>query len=1032
MPEVGRYQFHSWTRKGISTGITEGDDLGTGTSSLKERAKIVVPVSLNHGPDIPIDFALIGPGDIIGLNRNMIVRTEPLNWITNFEPNYLAFAELYDEDMAWRYTPAGPDGKKLRPWIFLLVLKEDEYTRTKRGVPLPSITINNKDAFPLATETWLWAHVHSNAELPNDPVTDYDAFLRSLNNTFNSDPDQLYCRLMSPRKLEPNTAYRAFIVPSFETGRLAGIGETEETIKNINTQLSSWDENGARGEMPVYFEWYFHTGADEDFEKLVKLLIPRIMDPKVGIRDMNCSLPGFVKADGTIPFPGTRPGILGLEGALKAPTTVSTKFPDPETEKDFQLELNKVVNLPVTIIGKDDSGDPIISVPLYGGKHAKKSATDLPTLDIEKNTWLHDLNKDPRTRSAAGMGVKVIGENQENYIRRAWDQVQKIIDANRRIKTTMLYMKVALQFTQKTFSKFSGNVLMSVSRPVLPRIMGSPTTVYAQIQESRLPAAVFSGAFRKLIRSKIVKRLEKQRSFNYDTLVNRLNDGSLTAAPLKGIPAGIPTVKDFADKISSTIFPGWLQWLIKNRLLVMIILLLLFGILAVVSGAYIIFAVLAAAAIGSYFYVGRFNVGNMAAAGDLLDPQKELESIAAVPQQPNFTLRLSDETSTPPPTAAAAGQDSVEARNFRKALTDMTQRLAVPSPEKEWAALNIDNAQTKVREGIRPGKTFPYRLSSLVKFPGNIKIEDPEKIFPAMAWPDFEDPMYKKLVALSDQFLLPNLQLIPANTISLLKTNQKFIESYMVGLNHEMGKELLWREYPTDERGSFFRQFWDVNGIIKPAEDKTPAQLSEENKDIKPIHTWLLSSMLGSHNNRDAQGDAEQLVLVIRGDLLNKYPNTLIFAQKAVAGSTAALPEIHRELTDAEFKTEVMFPLYKAEVAPDIKLFGFDLTIEQARGTQTTDPFTDNLGWFFMIQQVPGEPQFGMDINFDQGSDGLSWDDLSWDQFADEMKFIQAGVQPPMDPETIKWGTDAASMAYILFQKPNLVAVYAREMLKDL
>jgi hypothetical protein len=1031
MVEVGRYQFHSWTRKGIATKISQADNLGVGASPLTGRAQISIAVLLNE-KDISKKFALIGPGDIIGLNRDMIVRTEPLNWVTDFESNYLAFAEFYDEDFAWRYTPAAPDGKKLRPWISLLVLKEDEFTRTERSIPLPSILIKNKNAFPPATETWLWAHVHSNAELPNDSVTDYDAFLRSLNNVYNNDPDQLYCRLMSPRKLEANMGYRAFIVPTFETGRRAGTGETEESIKHIDAQLSSWDSDGAGGEMPVYFEWYFHTGADGDFEKLVNLLTPRSMDSRVGIRDMDCTSPGFVKTDGTVPFPGTKPGIIGLEGALKALTTVSTKFPDPETEKDFQQELEKIVNLPATIIGKDDSGDPIISVPFYGGKHAKKNAADIPTLEIEKQTWLHDLNKDPRTRAAGGMGVKVIGENQENYMRRAWDQVQRIVEANRRIKTTMLYMKVALQFTQKTFSKFSGNVLLSISRPVLPRIMGSPATIYEQVQQSRLPAAVFSGAFRKLVRSKLAKRLNKQNSFDYQTLVTRLNDGTISAAPLLATPAAIPNVKDFADRIAAKIFPGWLNWLIRNRLAVMIATLLLYVILALLTGANILFAVLAAVAIGAYWYAGKFNVDNMAAAAGLLDPQKELESIAAIPQQPSFALKLSDEAKPSPGTTTAAGQDTIEARNFRRALTDMTRRLAVQSPEKQWTALDIDNAQTKVKDGIRPDKTFPFRLSSMVKFPGNIKINDPEKIFPAMAWPDFEDPMYKKLVALSDQFLLPNLQLIPPNTISLLQTNQKFIESYMVGLNHEMGKELLWREYPTDERGTYFRQFWDVNGVIKPAENKTSAELSEENKDIIPIHTWLQSSMLGSHNNRHVQADAAQLVLVIRGELLNKYPNTLIFAQKAISGIDPALPEIHREPTDAQFKQEIIFPLYKAEVAPDIKLFGFDLTIEQARGTQMTNPFTDDLGWFFMIQQVPGEPQFGMDISFNQGNDGLSWDDLSWSQFDNNMNFIEAAIKPAMDPEAIKWGTDAASMAYILFQKPNLVAVYAREMLLGL
>ena len=58
--------------------------------------------------------------------------------------------------------------------------------------------------------------------------------------------------------------------------------------------------------MPVYFEWYFRTGVNADFESLVKLLEPRAMDPKVGIRDMDCSRPGFVKADNPAEeIPGT-------------------------------------------------------------------------------------------------------------------------------------------------------------------------------------------------------------------------------------------------------------------------------------------------------------------------------------------------------------------------------------------------------------------------------------------------------------------------------------------------------------------------------------------------------------------------------------------------------------------------------------------------------------------------------------------------------------------------------------------------------
>ena len=70
--------------------------------------------------------------------------------------------------------------------------------------------------------------------------------------------------------------------------------------------------------------------------------------------------------------------------------------------------------------------------------------------------------------------------------------------------------------------------------------------------------------------------------------------------------------------------------------------------------------------------------------------------------------------------------------------------------------------------------------------------------------------MYGPLKDLSDELLVPNLGLVPPNTISLMLTNPPFIEAYLAGVNHEFARELLWREYPTDCRGSPFRQFWDA------------------------------------------------------------------------------------------------------------------------------------------------------------------------------------------------------------------------------
>ena len=1046
--EIGRYQFHSWSRKGIAANIANADDLGNATAAELERAVVPIGVALN-GAGMSKKFALVGPGDIVGINRDMIIRTEPRNLITDHEPNYLPFVEFYDEDFAWRYTPAKAAGDKLRPWILLLVLEDSEFTRSQRKVPLPGITVTNNAAFPPHDEAWLWAHVHSNADIPDSELSNLEKFLLSLNRTRNDDPDQFYCRLMSARHLKANTAYTAFVVPAFETGRLAGLGQPQEKIEVVKAQQPSWTAAGANGEMPVYFEWYFRTGEKVDFEELVKALVPRPMDKRVGIRDMDSSRPGFVRAGNPLlEIPATSPPVLGLAGALKSPSTEWNVFPWPATSRDFQIELQKIVNI-TTTQPADLTADPVVTVPLYGSRHAKKSATDVVTLDIDSNSWVNDLNRDPRTRVPAGFGTRVVQKNQERYMREAWKQVERILDANRQIRATMFNMLVATKYTIRTFDKLKAAPLLALTKPVLSKVMGSPTTVYHQLRESRLPAAVVSGSFRRLVRpnGKLVKKLGGRNKLDYSSVVQRLNDGSLTASPPRVTPVGLPNTKDLADQINAHRPPAWKAWLAEHGLELFLLLLVIFIVLAVVTGAFGMFALLAAAAVAGYLYTRTLEPPIGDATSLLLDPATQADAIAKVSPQPRFGLTISDEINPPPATITTTGEDSVEARNYRTALAGRARRMAIDVPERKLEPFDLQNAHTKVSLAVNPQRSFPRRLSSIVRFPKYIKVDVPELMFPAMAYPDIADPMYKPLSDISQDLVLPNVKLIPPNTISLLKTNQKFIESYLVGLNHEMGHELLWREYPTDERGSYFRQFWDVNGIIRP---KTPeelaadtpeeiaaveAKLTEEHKDIKPIDTWKRASTLDSHNNRSSTGATSQVVLLIRGDLLKRYPNTLIFAQKAVPGDQLIDPRIDTDLTAVEFETHLQFPLYKGDLPPDIKFFGFDMTVEQAKGTKPFGEFTDTLGWFFVIQEVPGEPRFGMDLSFDPGTDGLSWDDLAWNSFGADIAFITRGTKPnlalpPADKNM--WGADSARMAFILFQKPSMVAVHASEMLENL
>ena len=42
-------------------------------------------------------------------------------------------------------------------------------------------------------------------------------------------------------------------------------------------------------------------------------------------------------------------------------------------------------------------------------------------------------------------------------------------------------------------------------------------------------------------------------------------------------------------------------------------------------------------------------------------------------------------------------------------------------------------------------------------------------------------------------WLLPGLEHVPPNAITGVEPDVAFIEAYLLGLNHEMGRELLWR-----------------------------------------------------------------------------------------------------------------------------------------------------------------------------------------------------------------------------------------------
>ncbi|MGK0363090.1 MAG: hypothetical protein ACI85O_000131 [Saprospiraceae bacterium] len=1091
---LGKYDFLPWSRRGIVSQIKEKDTLGKSEGTATERAELEVETSINNGDILEKHtFKLYGAADVTGIKSDAIIRTEPLDGISNYEPNLLPYIEFYDEDFPWRYTPAtaAPKSVKLRPWLALIVLTEKEFEMTKRREPLQSINILNPGVLPPHDELHLWAHTHSN--LPTETGA-FSVFMDNLEEDAKKDPDGLYSRILSPRKLEVSTRYHAFLVPTYETGRLTGLGQP---IAGVKAQKSSWPGNG--NEFPYYYRWHFNTGRNFDFESLVKLLKPRIMDKKIGTREMDCSRPGYTQATSTREISAVNPEIMLLEGALKAPNAEATKIAD--TNQPFFEEVKDLLNLNLVQVEKPDE-DPYVTIPFYGMHHAKRKLGNkeiTPEFSPNTDKWQNELNRDPRHRVPAGFGVLAVQENQEKLMDDAWEQLEEVIKANRLIAQSKLAEEVTKSLKKKTIDLLKPEVLLSFTSQLTPRVRLSNKTAFQAIRESKISEAFFDAAYRRMTRSntsmtralnntavgfsaaKTVLKVNKNKKLavappvkiasvmdnhpinklvapiNFDELTAYTVQSNLEATYVTNISmynGGEPAINSVARPITQMILEDAGVRFVP---------------VPAVSTARDSSVIVSPAAVDS---IGLRPVSVRGNSGRILSPLRgraaapistttgninlntlntSRDSIRATVKRdvisPVIFTGLFEESTV---LNHVIGSANVEKRgqftfsptvasdvNRKEAIDTASARYEYKSPTVIKNKLNIKTVTKEIKKVISPKNSYRRLLGHRIKWSSEKKIK--EEILPVMAYPDIALPTYKYLVEKDKEFLLPNLDLIPQNTLSLLQTNQKFIESYLVGLNYEMGRELLWREFPTDLRGSYFRQFWDTEGLITP---DTNAEDSEALKDVKPLHTW--QNKLGLHNARDAQGDDSQLVFVIRGDLLKKFPNTVIYAQKA--HKDGKNKKIKTKLSDTEFDKEIRFPQYQAQLPPDIKLLGFDLTIEEATGTKKTPGFSDKKGWFFVIAEVPGEPRFGMDIKYDPSDpDEHTWDDLSWENLPEQgSDFIRENIKPgntgqrngkfsPPKPKNKKgaWGKSSADMAAILFQRPVMVAIHASEMLEQ-
>ena len=200
--------------------------------------------------------------------------------------------------------------------------------------------------------------------------------------------------------------------------------------------------------------------------------------------------------------------------------------------------------------------------------------------------------------------------------------------------------------------------------------------------------------------------------------------------------------------------------------------------------------------------------------------------------------------------------------------------------------------------------------------------------------------MWHRLANISADWILPNVGDVPTNSVSLLESNQKFIEAFMVGLDHQINRELLWNGYPTDQRGTIFQQFWDPSGWVDGdgSGDRPPSAFL----DITEVRSWDRASSLGSHTGRTP--NVGHLVLLVRGDVIKRYPNVVVYAAKADLDTNTGAITIN--------DSKQIYPVFQSVLTGDVAYYSFELTLDEARGSSTDG------GYYFVLQEHPSEPKF--------------------------------------------------------------------------
>ena len=979
MSTLGTYTFLPYLRRGISAAIarTEGQNPTESRATTRVTVSLRDPETNNSYSAIVEKLELYGPGEVTGFDSRVAIRTWPRPDVFDAESNLFLGVELDQADLPWRYTPArgtsattgGEDGALLQPWFCLIALKDDEH----EVVPYDATR-----SPPLPASVVVKPHAplpklgqaYAWAHLQVDGVRSI-ANTEALAQLLAKDPRRVVARLLCPRKLETKTAYTAFLVPTYKRGVQAGLGQEVKATVDEKAWPNDQFDDLKKTYRPSAIELpvYHHWRFGTGLGGDFEYLVSQLKERELP------STVGVRLMDVTEPgsgLDGLLATPLGLEGALKAPSTDS---PWVEKERDAWVpEIRRLLNGPGQRLATP--GDvPRVVLPMYGRWHAAQKTVLDPYAQSASPSWFHELNVDPRLRVAAALGTYVVQSQQQQLMASAWRQVGEIRRINEELRQAQLAREAAARIYARTLAPAGTEAVLFLTAPVHARVLTQTGTVEARLRKSPIAQGVLDPQWRRVARplGPTGRRQERAGLTRTSDVLDHMNRGLLVPVGQIG-PLGVGEVNLFE---------------------------------------------------GAGLRPSISNPGDIGSA--------TVSEAFQAQQYPPFPTGNYRRPETPPPPP----QDPVEpiegVHPFRDTLTELISELQPPPERAHPSAEDLEQLKTKLVGELDPHSTIPSSYTSRLSFtPEQQKQwqrDDP--LEPVMAAPTFPQPMFEPLRQLSQDWVLPGLDQVPPNTISLVATNQRFLEAYMAGLNHEMARELLWNEYPTDQRGTYFTQFWDPSGYIAPNGQ------AQTLVDIPPITAW--QAALGTNSTATSFSEGK-LVLLVRGELLRRYPHALLYATKArwTGTGTGAKREIAVNSSGGIDPQNERHPVFTGTLQPDVTFFKFELTETQALGGPSPgagdpDPGARDAGYFFVLQEQSSETRFGLNA-WDQTTPPppTAWDQLSWAHLPSDTTYVDL-TKPPFDGSisinNMGWGSNGSDMAFNTLQQAVRVAIHATDML---